>query len=309
MECLGIDVSKNTLSCARGQVVHEFTNDEPGLNELLKFSRGATTWCMEATGRYHQRVALLGWQQGIRCLVVNPGKAKKYLEFVSARGKNDAMDAKALARLAEKEGENLRAHVPVPEVVALARDAMVRRRAVIASRVALEAVVSQTGDSGGEMQRAIQSLREAEKSLLTQAQVAMKGYPGYEHLRSIPGYGPISSLLLVCALERGEFLTPDSIVAFAGLDPRVRDSGKMKGRRALSHQGDAELRTALFMAARAGARLPEWQEYYERQREKGLSTTAATAILARKLLRVGWKVYRQGAPFVSQRTEPLDNET
>lgn len=309
MNAVGIDVSKSWLSCAMAQEVREFPNTVCGHRELLAWSAGSGPWCMEATGRFHLAVAHFGHASGKQCLVVNPGRAKKYLGFVSPRAKTDKVDALALARLAEREGHGLRPFRPVPERVSQARDVLVRRRALVEARVSLEQVAQSAGDPGGHLGQAAASLKEEQASIEKELAKALKGYGGYDRLLSVPAIGPLSAALLVCALERGEFATSDSLVAFAGLDPRPRESGQRRGRRSLSHQGDAQLRTVLFMAARAGSRTAQWKPYYESQRAKGLSTTESTVILARKLVRVAWKVYRQEGNFVPRTPETLDKQT
>lgn len=309
MQSLGIDVSKHSLKCAFSGEVREFENSSAGHVALLNWAGGAGIWCMEATGRYHEGVAHLGYRHGIRTVVVNPGQAKKYLQFVTPRSKTDKVDAEALARLGEREGENLRPFKPVPEAIAAARDILVRRRALVESRVSLEQVAEEAGDPSGHLASAIRALKTSVSELEKELVKALRGYDSYQHLLSIPGIGPMSAAILVCTLEKGEFVTSDSLVAYAGLDPRANDSGRHRGRRALSHHGDAQLRTILFMAARAAARQKEWKPYYVAQLEKGLPTTAATVILARKLLRVAWSVYRQKSPFIHKRTVTLDNPT
>lgn len=303
---VGIDVSKSKISCAYLGQVKEFANSSSGFQELWAWAGKSEVWCMEATGRYHEDLAGFAFEKGCRTLVVNPGLAKKYLGFVSARSKTDKVDALGLARLAEQEGEHLRAYKPVPEEVALARDILVRRRALVDARVSLEQVMSQTGDVGGHLRGAVDEMTRAVKELEKELAQSLKSFPSYTHLLTIPGIGPMSAALLVCTLERGEFETSDSLVAYAGLDPRANDSGKKRGTRRLSHQGDAQLRTVLFMGARAAARLPIWKPYYQAQLDKGLASTAATVILARKLLRVAWSVYKQKAPFVNKQ---LDKQT
>lgn len=303
---VGIDISKLKMSCSYLGEVREFSNDESGYRELRVWAGQASTWCMEATGRYHEGAAAFAYEAGYRCLVVNPGRAKKYLGFVASRSKTDNVDARGLERLANIEGDSLRSYAPIPESIARARDILVRRRALVESRVALEMVREETGDPGEHLKGAAKHLREAVKELEKELVDALKGYSSYQDLLSIPGVGPLSAAILVCTLERGEFLTSDSLVAYAGLDPRARDSGKKKGTRRISHQGDAQLRTILFMAARTGARMPNWKPYYQAQLDKGLPSTAATVILARKLLRVAWSVHKQKHPFVDKH---LDNQT
>lgn len=40
-----------------------------------------------------------------------------------------------------------------------------------------------------------------------------------------------------------------------------------------------------------------WRPYYETQLAKGLSATAATVILARKMVRIAFALYKQDRPF------------
>lgn len=306
MVSVGIDVSKSKISCAYLGQVREFANNGSGFQELWTWAKESEIWCMEATGRYHESLADFAFEKGCRTLVVNPGLAKKYLGFVTARSKTDKVDSLGLARLAEQEGDNLRAYKPVPEKIALARDILVRRRALVDSKVSLEQVMSQAGDPGGHLKGAIQEIDRAAKELEKELVTCLKSYPNYAHLLTIPGIGPMSAAILVCTLERGEFETSDSLVAYAGLDPRANDSGTKRGTRRLSHQGDAQLRTVLFMAARAAARMQSWKPYYQSQKDKGLSSTAATVIMARKLLRVAWSVYKQNSPYINKQ---LDKQT
>jgi len=310
MVCAGIDVSKDVLACCMGEEIRSFSNDPLGISELLRFASGADLLCMEATGRYHLALATAAFEAGTRCVVVNPGQAKQYLAFVSMRGKTDAQDARALARLGEAEGDRLRQFAPNPQWVDELRDIIVRRKGLVESRVSLEQVAQATGDPGGHLASAIEAIKRSQAALDKEMEKRLAHRPGYQHLKSIPGVGPVSAALALCALARGEFASSDSLVAFAGLDPRPSDSGQKRGRRVLSHKGDAQLRTAFFMAARAGARLPEWKDYYAAQRAKGLSSTEATVVLARKLLRVAWSVHKQEGPFIhKERPTGLDNPT
>lgn len=310
MNSVGIDISKDKIVCGLGDELRSFNNSPKGFAELMDWANDAKQFCMEATGRYHLPLANFVHQSGKKCLVVNPGLAKQYLGFVNHRAKTDNVDALSLARMAEKEGDHLRAYRPVPEEIGKARDLLTERKALVETRVALTQTASQTGDPGGHLAKVVAEMRLAVKALEKQIHAILSKYPAYENLLSIPCIGPMSASILVCALERGEFLTSDSLVAFAGLDPRASESGKHKGRRRLSHHGDAQMRTILFMAARIGSRHKLWKPYYQNQLNKGLSKTEATVILSRKLLRTAWGVYKQNTPFKERTaTAPIDNAT
>lgn len=119
-------------------------------------------------------------------------------------------------------------------------------------------------------------------------------------LRSIPGIGPLSGAALLGVFTRLGFRSSDAVVAYSGFDPRPQDSGQKRGRRRLSKRGPAELRRLLYNAAMSAAKTKTWKPFYERQRAKGLPTTAALVVLARKLIRVAFALFKKDVCFDSR---------
>ena len=52
--------------------------------------------CMEATGIYHENCALYLFERNYRVSIILPNKAKKYLEAIGLKSKNDSIDAKSM---------------------------------------------------------------------------------------------------------------------------------------------------------------------------------------------------------------------
>jgi transposase len=117
------------------------------------------------------------------------------------------------------------------------------------------------------------------------------------HLRTVVGFGPLLSASMAHAITRHPFKSSDAFIAYIGYDPRVRDSGQWRGRRFLSKRGPAELRRLLFTAAMSASRTQLWQPFYQRYRVRGLSTTAALVVLARKLARIAFSIVRHNVDF------------
>ena len=121
-------------------------------------------------------------------------------------------------------------------------------------------------------------------------------------LKSITGIGAIVGPVILSELgdlDRFRGNKPaKKILAMAGLDPRVRDSGKFKGHRRMSKRGSRSLRTALFQAA-SMARLhsPGFGAIYERQKAKGKHHYVAVSHVARKMVEVIWAVHKSDRPF------------
>ena len=122
-----------------------------------------------------------------------------------------------------------------------------------------------------------------------------------QRCQAIDGIGELTATALVMAFLRGDFQNSDAFVAFLGLDVRVRDSGKLKGKRRLTKQGDTEVRRLLHCSAMSGARHPTWKAFYQRYRDRGLKTTQALVILARKLARVAFALMKHQENYCAPR--------
>jgi hypothetical protein len=141
-------------------------------------------------------------------------------------------------------------------------------------------------------------MKPLDKEILSLA----RSLPEYKLLRAIPGFGPVVAPYLLALLASKTFRRSDSFVAFIGLDVRVRESGKRKGRSSLSKRGDPEARRLLYLSAQAASRSEgPFRDLYLRHQGKGLPKIAALAATARKLARTAWSIYTKGEPYSADR--------
>jgi transposase len=96
-----------------------------------------------------------------------------------------------------------------------------------------------------------------------------------------------------------DFPGPEQYVAYAGLDPSVRESGdSVRGRSKLSKRGSPLLRRALYLAAFSASRQHAYfQRYYQKQRRKGRSHQHALVVVAHRLARVIWRLLTDNRSF------------
>lgn len=86
--------------------------------------------------------------------------------------------------------------------------------------------------------------------------------------------------------------------AWAGLDPRPRDSGPLKPARHISRMGNKHLRGALYMPALAATRDPgPMQSYYQRLLGRGKAKMVALCAAMRKMLHAIWGMLHHRQPF------------
>ena len=118
-------------------------------------------------------------------------------------------------------------------------------------------------------------------------------------LNSIPGISDrTSSRLLAEMRDITAFDTVEQLVAFVGLNPKRRQSGKYRGQIKISKMGNARLRAALYMPARSAKRHnPLVRQLVERMTAEGYCANAITVAVMRKLLHFAYGVLKSGQPF------------
>lgn len=127
-----------------------------------------------------------------------------------------------------------------------------------------------------------------------------------QHLQTLPGVGPVIAATIRAELgDISRFAGVDQVVAYAGLDPRTRQSGTFVGQTHLSKRGPGALRHALYLAALNAVRnRSEWRERYQRLLDRGRAKKEALTILSRALLRVAYHVLRTHTPYDPHSLQP-----
>lgn len=122
-------------------------------------------------------------------------------------------------------------------------------------------------------------------------------------LRTIPGVGPsIAATLLAEIGDIGRFSDFDQLLAYAGVHPAERSSGR-KGANPetawhMSKAGNAHLRAAAYRMAVVGIQHnPVIAAHYARKRAAGKSKMNALGHCMRKALSLVWGVWRNGRDF------------
>jgi len=118
---------------------------------------------------------------------------------------------------------------------------------------------------------------------------------GATGLKSTPEFG--RKTVAVLRAELGDvtrFQRVDQVVAYAGLDLEVKQSGKWQGQVKLSKRGSGRLRRVLYLAALRCICLPAsaFGAYYQRLVARGLKGRAALMAVMRKMLIVAYHLLR-----------------
>jgi len=299
---IGLDVdSKEFVPAVADCKAGERTpNTRAGIAKWLKTLPPRCRIGMEATGKHHELVARMAGQVGHVVYVINPRLIKNYAKATGARGKTDAMDAQVIARYVKKESDRLREYVPRSNEQQQMHDLLRKRQTLVEARARLEQSFDVTKSDPRELADIFRALASALSALESDLQrLGRDGEQGplYKRLLTIPGIGPAVAAHLVYYMTRWPLANANAWIACTGLDPRPNESGGRTGRRRLSKQGAPILRQMLYMAAMGLKRCRNGQPLYDELSKRGHPSTAVFNILARKLARIAWGVFKSGRDF------------
>ncbi|MGG1599777.1 IS110 family transposase, partial [Paenibacillus naphthalenovorans] len=110
-----------------------------------------------------------------------------------------------------------------------------------------------------------------------------------QQLTTVPGIGPVLAASILAEVgDISRFNSPKQLVAFAGLDPSVQQSGQFQGtENHLSKRGSPYLRRAAWLAAMNARRFdPVFKAFYDDKMQRGKHSFTALGAVARKLISV-----------------------
>lgn len=311
---IGIDISKLKFDLCllreNGKLKHKvFPNTASGFLQL-------STWlitqkvervhaCMEATGTYGEALAIYLFDAGHVVSVVNPAIIKAYAQSHLSRTKTDKADATLIARFCLERHPP--AWSPLPREVRNLQ-ALVRRLESLLEMHQMEVNRLAAGVSAAEVRDSLTEhiafLAEEIKRTTALIRQHIDQHPTLREQRellvSIPGIGNTTAAkLLAEMLDVKLYKSARQLAAFAGLVPRLHESGSSIKRKArLSKTGAPRLRKALYFPAIAAIKYnPYIKALSLRLKERGKCPMQIIGAAMRKLVHLAYGVLKSGKPF------------
>ncbi len=180
---------------------------------------------------------------------------------------------------------------------------LTEKRATELIIAAKESVASQ-GDSFTEttmsfLAKEIIHAQETISTLKKQLIESLAKDRGVITLMTIPGIGAWGATCLrleIGAIDR--FPSPEGLVAFAGLDPRIKQSGDNTRHVGISRRGRRQIRAILYPLTLSAIRHnPAVKEFYSRLRAKGKKHMVSATACMRKMLHIIYGCWISGKHF------------
>jgi len=307
-QSVGIDVEKEELvACIRSTddktaIPAPFPNNSIGLKKLVVHLKANEITdqkpiLLESTGPYHWKAARTLADAGFFVKVANPLHTKQIARLSIRKRKTDKVDAAHLAFLASQAyGYRFIETEEMARKKALVRHFWKLRRVATNLLVHERYLKEYRGVSRASVSAIL--VKRCEK-LKKEIVAEWSGGNDIKYLDSIPGITPfLASTLLAELLPLERFERIDQIIAFAGLDPSVKQTGGKKGTHGpISKRGSPTLREVLFLAAFGSFSKEPMRTVYKRYKDRGLHHNAILCVMARKILRIAVSLLKKRRIF------------
>jgi len=279
------------LDTAMGNEKRRFANDALGHRQLINWIKQMPTPAQvicEPSGGYERTLVRALARAGVKISLVPANRVRQFARAAGILAKTDRIDAEVLCAFAEamqpgtlsaseleqeqlRELESQRRHLTHLLVMEQNRAARMSDLWVCKLNRRL---ITQIKKQIEQLDLRIEGQIKASPELSTKA----------EKLTAISGVGARTAALLLAQMPELGQLNRRQVAALVGVAPFNRDSGRMRGKRAI-YGGRRPVRHGLYMAALVAARHnPILRAFYLRLRAAGKPAKVALTATMRKLL-------------------------
>ena len=317
---IGLDVSKDYLDFAvhqaqvtryLGRVPNETGALQAYLEELVKqYDLPTTLFCLETTGLYTQGFLMVSQALGLAVWHENALEISQSLGL--KRGKNDILDAQAIARYAYRNQDKVRLYSPPSEILADIKHLLALRERLLESLKRLEVPANELKLFAGTrtlelLDKCSQTTRDAlksdlktlEKELFKLLDTDEDLKKKYELVTSVVGIGKWTAFPILVTTEAFQKIDdPKKYACYCGVVPFAKSSGKKKGRNKVSFLANKAMKTHLHMGALSAIRHdPQIKAYYDRKVKEGKPKMSVINAVRNKLIGRIFAVIRKEMPY------------
>lgn len=276
--------------------------------------------CMEATGIYHEQCAYTLYGAGFRVSIILPTKAKRYLQSLGLKSKNDSIDAQGLAQMGAEQ--QLTAWEPMGtfyyDLRSLTRQHQDATEQATAAKNKLHAEMR-----GQQVNKIVvrhlkatiklfeKQEKELERAIAEHIKSDSEVYRKVENICEIKGLGilSVSTILAEC----GGFVlfqNRPQVVSYAGYDVVENQSGNHRGKTKISKRGNSRIRRILFMPAFNVIKyeVPVCLDLFNRTLERHGEKMKSYVAVQKKLLLLIYDLYTKDVTYDPQNYKKLQQE-
>lgn len=313
---VGLDISSKNIDASICTIDQEqsikyksscsFSNTKAG---FLKLCNWINKWaidksipvvvCLEATGVYHENCAYYLSDNSFKLSIVLPNKAKKYLQSLGLKSKNDKIDAKGLARMGAEQKLSLwarpadvyvklrsltRQYQSIQETITAEKNKLhAEELSAISSKEVIKqmrSLIRFLENQKIEIERAISSCVKSDTEMKSKI----------NNICQVRGLSILSVATVIAETNGFDlFSNYKQVVSYAGYDVVENQSGTRHGKTRISKKGNSRIRRILHMPSLTaiGSEGTNFKQLYLRVYERtGVKMKGIVAVQKKLLLTI-----------------------
>jgi len=321
IDVVGIDVSKLTIDVVihQSKNYRQFENTNKGFSMLCKWAlskskvdKDKLLFVFEHTGLYSYQVSVYLSKNKFNFSIVPGLEIKRSLGI--ARGKDDKIDAKKIARYGYRLRDEIRITTLASDTIQILknlltlRDRMVKQRAGYKTSLKEMKRVYPMKDNlllFSSQQKIISSLntqivkieKQMDKIILSNKKLKKQ----YNLITSITGVGSQTALYMIVTTDGfSKFKNSRNFASYCGIAPFPNVSGtSIRGKTKVSTLANKKMKSLLDLAAKSAIQHnQEMKLYYNKRVEDGKSKMSTINIIRNKLLSRIFAVINRDTPYI-----------
>jgi len=272
---IGIDISKDKLDACFCEMdntqfvkiksTHRFSNDLNGFKELEQWLKKhqkqklLLNIVIEATGVYYEKIAIFLYKNKIPVSIILPNKAKKYMQALGLKSKNDKIDSSGLGRMAAEQ--KLIQWEPMDDYFYKLRQLTRHYEQLQESKTHFNNQLHALKNSSFEVKQVLtqqnkmialieKQIKETYKIIESHINSNKEVKQKVENICKIKGVG-LLTVSTIIAETNGFVLFKNirQLVSYAGYDVVENQSGSHVGKSKISKKGNSHIRRILHMSS------------------------------------------------------------
>lgn len=324
---LGIDASKDKMDVCliilfvsgewKIKVQHKFTNSAKGFKELNTWLKKhckellPLTILMEATGVYHEKLAIYLTDEGYNVSIVLPNKARKFMQALGYKSKNDKIDAKGLAQMCGQfkfdKWQPMSKYFYELRQLTRHYQSLVELKTTIGNQKHAMEHGAYISKEVNRQSNKIMAL--AEKQITETKQAIAKHIASNEdvnrkvnHACKIKGVDILTAATVIA--ETNGFILFKNIaqlVSYAGYDVIENQSGKHTGKTRISKKGNSRIRRCLYMPAFVVVKYKQhpFTQLYQRVYQRTKIKMKAYVAVQKKILTMIYTLWEKDCDYIN----------
>lgn len=275
---------------------------------------------MEATGVYYEQAAVFFHKSNRLVSVILPIKAKKYMQAIGYKSKNDKIDAAGLSRMGAEQ--QLEVWQPMGDFFYQLRHLTRHHQSLQESITGFKNQLHAIEHSAWSVKEVIAHLKKTIKLFETQVEQTKQAITKLictdeevrqrvDHICMIKGVGLMTSATIIAETNGfALFKNIRQLVSYAGYDVIENQSGKHFGKTKISKRGNSKIRRILYLPAINAVmnKQKPFAQLFNRVYEKtGIKMKGYVAV-QKKMLYYIYTLWKRNEPFIFDERKTSGNE-